>query len=256
MADEKVTSNGNVDIWIIPKADVADYRSPTETEINTYGTRVTPAIAWDGTTWPGNTESNDVDDRSLEDRGNATSRGFAQFEGTLAFFRPKWDDTSSEAAEAWNLLKTPRVPVIVVTRVLQRTTGVATPAAAGDWISVYEFITDTVNDDTEGEDSVKFVVGLMPQGNLAVNTQVKNATAVTIAPLTLALDVGDHGVVKATLGGHRATQVVEWSSSDESVATVSSNGVVTAVGAGTANITATHDAATGATTPCVVTVTA
>jgi hypothetical protein len=254
MADEKVTSNGNVDIWVIPRDDVADYRSPTATEINTYGSRVTPAVAWDGTTWPGNTESNDVDDRSLEDRGNATSRGFAQFEGTLAFFRPKWDDTSSEAAEAWNLLKTPRVPVLVVTRVLQRTTGVATPAAAGDWISVYEFITDTVNDDTEGEDSVKFIVGLMPQGNLAVNTQVKNAGPVVLAPTTLALTVGASKVVRATLGGHRATQVVEWSSSNEAVATVSSNGVVTGVSAGTANITATHVSATGATTACAVTV--
>lgn len=256
MADEKVTSNGNVDIWVIPKADVADYRSPTATEINTYGTRVTPAVAWDGVTWPGNTESNDVDDRSLEDRGNATSRGFAQFEGTLAFFRPKPDDTSSEAAQAWDLLKTPRVPVIVVTRVLQRTTSVATPAAAGDWINVFEFITDTVNDDTEGEDSVKFIVGMLPQGNIAVNTQVKNAGPVTLAPTALALSVGDHGVVKATLGGHRATAVVDWTSDDEDVATVSNNGVVTAVGAGTANISATHPAATGATTPCVVTVTA
>lgn len=255
MADEKISANGNVDIWVIPKADVADYRSPTATEINTHGTRVTPAVAWDGVTWPGNTESNDVDDRSLEDRGNATSRGFAQFEGTLAFFRPKPDDTSSDAALAWDLLKTPRIEVIVVTRVLQRTTGVATPAAAGDWINVYEFITDTVNDDTEGEDSVKFIVSLLPQGNLAVNTQVKNATAVSLAPLTLSLAAGAHGVVRATLGGHRATSVVEWTSSNEAVATVSANGVVTAVAAGTANITATHNAATGATTPCVVTVT-
>lgn len=256
MPDEKSSANGNVDIWVIPKDDVADYRSPTATEINTLGTRVTPALAWDGLTWPGNTDSNDIDDRSPEDRGNATSRGFAQFEGTLSFFRPKPDDTSSEAAAAWDLLKTPRVPVIVVTRVLQRTTGVATPAAAGDWINVYEFITDTVNDDTEGEDSVKFIVGLLPQGNLAVNTQVKNATPVSLAPATLALAVGASEVVKATLGGHRATSVVDWSSSNEAVATVSSNGVVTAHSVGTANITATHPAATGATTPCVVTVSA
>lgn len=254
MADEKVTANGNVDIWVIPTTDVADYRSPTATEINTSGTRVTPAVAWDGVTWPGNTDSNDVDDRSLEDRGNATSRGFAQFEGTLSFFRPKPDDTSSEAAAAWDLLKTPRIPVFVVTRVLQRDTGVATPAAAGDWISVYQFITDTVNDDTEGEDSVKFIVGLLPQGNLSVNTQVKNAGPVVLDPLTLALAPGEHGVVHAALGGHDATHVVEWTSDDEAVALVSSNGVVTGVAAGTADITASHPAATGATTPCVVTV--
>lgn len=254
MADEKVTSNANTDIWVLLRDDVADYRSPTPTEINA-GVRVTPALAMDGTTWPGNTESNDVDDRSYDDRGNATSRGFAQFEGTLAFFRPVPGDTSSVFAETWDLLKTPRIPVIVVTRVLQRTTGEVTPAAAGDWISVYEFITDTVNDDTEGEDSVKFIVGLLPQGNLAVNTQVKNAGPVVLAPTTAAVAVGAHATIQATLGGHRATQVVDWGSSDEAVATVSSNGVVTGVGAGSASITATHPAATGATVDATITVT-
>lgn len=254
MADEKVTSNGNVHVWILLEADLANYLSPTATEINTDGLNVTDAVAWDGTTWPGNTESNDVDDRSLLDRGNAVSRGFGQFEGTLSFFRPKPGDTTSIYAQAWALLKTPRVPVYVVTRVLQGTEGVETPVAAGDWVNVYKFITDTVNDDTEGEDSYKFIVTFLPQGELAVQTQVKNATAVTLAPLTLALAVGAHGVVRATLGGHRASQVVTWASSNQAVATVSQSGVVTAVSAGTANITATHDAATGATTACVVTV--
>jgi hypothetical protein len=254
MADEKITSNGNVDVWAIPIVDLTIYEAPDVTEVNTDGTRLTPAISWDGTTWPGNTESNDVDDRSLEDRGNATTRGFAQFEGTLSLFRPKPGDTSSEAAIAWALLKTPRVDMYVITRVLQRTTGVATPLAAGDWVNVYRFTTDTVNDDTEGEDSYKFIVTLLPQGELAVQTQAKNATAVTLSPLTLALGVGASKVVRATLGGHRATQVVTWSSSDQAVATVSQNGVVTGVSAGTSNITATHDAATGATTVCVATV--
>jgi uncharacterized protein YjdB len=256
MADEKVTSNGNVQVWVIPEADVADINAPTATEINTNGINITDSVAWEGTTWPANTESNDVDDRSVLDKGNATSRGFAQFEATLNFFRPKNVlDSQDEYNIAFQFFKTPRVPVILVTRVLQATEGVATPVAAGQWISVYRFITASVIDDTEGEDSYKYAVNFMPQGDLAVYTQVKNATAVTLAPLTLALDVGEHGVVRATLGGKRATQVVNWASSNTAVATVSPNGVVTGVSAGTANITATHPAATGSTTPCVVTVT-
>jgi uncharacterized protein YjdB len=256
MADEKVTSNGNVQVWVIPEADVANILSPTATEINTNGINITDSVAWDGTTWPANTDSNDVDDRSVLDKGNATSRGFAQFEATLNFFRPKNVlDSADEYNVAFQFFKTPRVPVILVTRVLQAPEGVATTVSAGQWISVYRFISDAVTDDTEGEDSYKYAVNFMAQGDLSVYTQVKNATAVTLLPLTLALDVGDHGIVRATLGSKRATQVVQWTSSNTAVATVSPNGVVVGVGGGTANITATHPAATGSTTACVVTVT-
>lgn len=255
MANEKTPANGNVGVWLIPANDLTDFRSPAAAEVNTNGLNVTAAVAWDGTTWPGNTESNDIDDRSLLDQGNATSRGFAQFEGTLSFFRPKPGDTASIAAQAWDLLRSPRVDLFVITRVLQGTTGQETDLAAGQWINVYKFITDTVNDDTEGEDSYKFIVGLMPQGQLAVQTQGKNAgPVVTEATGSTSLSVGDHLPLRATLGGHRATQAVTWVSSDQDVALVSTNGVVTAVSEGSADITATHDAATGASTPIAITV--
>lgn len=256
MVDEKVTSNGHVDVWAVPVTGIANYLSPTAAEVNA-GIRLTPSIAWEGTTFPAPDESGDVDDRSLEDIGNALSRGFAAFGAELSFFRPVPGDTTSEAALSWNFFKTPRVPVYIVTRVLQRTVAPGTTlATAGDWISVYRFITDTVNDDTEGEDSVKFIVGFLPQGEVSVNTQVKNATPVTLtnASGSGTLTVGQHAVIRATLGGKRATQVVDWTSSAPNVATVSQNGVVTAVSAGTANISATHASATGATTPIAITV--
>lgn len=256
MADEKVQSNGNVTVWAIPEASVADYRSPTATEINTGGLDITEAMSWEGTTFPTANESNDVDDRSLRDKGNATSRGFAQFEFSPTFFRPRDVlDVTSDYGKAFQMFKTPRVPVIIVTRVLQVTEGIHVDASAGQWISVFRFLTDAVTDDVEGEDSVKYSVSHLPQGEVEVYTQVKNATPVVVTVNDTSLSVGQHSTSLATLGGKYATQTVTWQSSNTAVATVSQNGVVTGIAAGTANITATHPAATGATTPVAVTVT-
>lgn len=254
MPDLKVTSNGNVEIWAVPVTDIANINAPTAAEINS-GVYLADAMAWDGSTYPANEASNDVDDRSVRDRGNATSRGYAQFGASLAFFRPVPGDTTSEAARAWNLFRTPRVPVYLVTRVLQGTEGVYTPAAAGQWVNVYQFITDTVNDDTEGEDSYKYIVNFLPQGGVAVNTQVKNATPVTVLPATASLAVGAKRALRATLGGKRATSVVNWTSSAPLIASVSQTGVVTAKAVGTATITANHPAASAPSTGTTITVT-
>lgn len=255
--DTKITTNGNVQVWAIPAASVADYRSITAAELNTFGLDVTAAIAWEGTTFPTASESDDVDDRSLRDKGNATSRGAAQFEATLSFFYPTdFNENETDYGKAFQFFKASRVPVYLVTRVLQGTEGVHTDAVAGQWISVYRFITAGWAEDLAGDTSYKYAVSFLTQGEVAVYTQVKNATPVTLtnASGSGSLTVGGHAVIRATLGGKRATQVVEWSSSDTEVATVSQNGVVTGVSAGTADITATHRAATGATTPIAITV--
>ncbi len=64
-----------------------------------------------------------------------------------------------------------------------------------------------------------------------------SATGIEVAPTTLDLIIGEQSTLTATLTPADATDVVEWTTSAESVATVK-NGVVTAVGAGTATITA------------------
>lgn len=256
MPDQKVTANGNVQIWLVPSTGIANYKSPTDAEINA-GVNVSNAIAWEGTTIPTATESDDVDDRSLLDKGNATTRGAAQFEAALNFFTPSNHlDLTDLYAQVYDLLRIPRVPLYAVVRVLQAPEGVATAASAGQWISVYRFLTDSWIDDISEDDSYKYAVGFLTQGELAVYTQVKNATPVTVvnASGSAALTVGDHAVLRATLGGKRATQVVTWVSSNPAVASVSPNGVVTGVSAGTANITATHPAATGVSTPIAITV--
>lgn len=256
MADQKISANGMVDVWLVPVAGIADYRSPTAAEINA-GIRVTPAIAWDGTTFPAATGSDDIDDRSLDDKGNATTRGAAQFEALLNFFYPKnLNENLTDYGKAFTFLRVPRVPVYIITRVLQRTPGVVSPAAAGEWISVYRFLTDGWTDDVAEDDSYKYAVSMLTQGDVAIYTQVKNATPPAILPLTLAVTAaGPAKTLRATLGGKRATQVVTWSSSNPSIATVSQNGVVDGIAAGTANITCTHPSGSAVSTASVVTVT-
>ena len=79
-----------------------------------------------------------------------------------------------------------------------------------------------------------------------------SATGIEVAPTTLDLIIGEQSTLTATLTPADATDVVEWTTSAENVATVK-NGVVTAVGAGTATITATAGTVSAT---CAVTVSA
>jgi len=249
MADNQVTSNGNTNVYLILANGIADYKAPTAEEIAA-GLNITNAIAWEGTTFPTASDSEDQEDRSLMDRGNASSRGADQYEATLALFYPKDNqDMESLYGKVYNLLRVPRVPLYIVTKVLQGTEGTPTNAVAGDWVSVYRFLSDGWSDDVEGDTSKKYVINMLTQGDVAIYTQVKNASAieVTNASGSDSIGVAEHAVLRATMGGKPATQAVSWKSSNPAVASVSPNGVVTGVSVGTAEITASHAAATPST---------
>ncbi|MDR1740595.1 MAG: S8 family serine peptidase, partial [Synergistaceae bacterium] len=78
-------------------------------------------------------------------------------------------------------------------------------------------------------------------------------TTVEVSPKAITLQVGDSGTLSATVYG--ADSGVTWRSSNEAVATVS-DGVVSAISAGTAVITAASVYNSDASDSCVVTVTA
>lgn len=89
---------------------------------------------------------------------------------------------------------------------------------------------------------------------VTVTQASKPVTGVTIAPKPLALDVGARSQLTAVISPTDATnQNVTWKSSDNTIATVSTSGLVAGVAAGTATITVTTEDG-GLTDTCAVTV--
>ena len=81
-------------------------------------------------------------------------------------------------------------------------------------------------------------------------------TGVTLNQTALSMNSGTTAQLSATVAPSSAfNQAVEWASSDESVATVSQNGLVTAVAGGSCTITATSTDGSGVSAACTVTVT-
>ena len=87
---------------------------------------------------------------------------------------------------------------------------------------------------------------------VTVEAKTIKVTSVAVSPTSLNLEVGQTGTLTATVKPDNATnKTVTWTTSNDKVATVDNNGVVTAVGKGTATITAAAD---GKTATCTVTV--
>ena len=90
-------------------------------------------------------------------------------------------------------------------------------------------------------------------GYLGSYTDPSNDESITLDKSTMDLSIGDSGQLTATTTP--AAVGVTWKSSDESVATVDSNGKVTGVKAGQATITATTADGSNLSASCTVTVT-
>jgi len=169
----KIQSNGNLAVYWVPKSEVsneATFLSSPDEDIILAGVELTDAIAWDGYEL-GATDSNKIDDKGIADKSNAQVRGFAQFGGSLTFFRGVTSETTGAYAEAFDTFKAAtdaRPEGYLVQRVGQGNG----PVAADDVVSIFKFIADAAMDNTEGEDSVKFMVKFQPQGQLANNKTV------------------------------------------------------------------------------------
>jgi hypothetical protein len=247
----KITSNEYVKVaWILDaNMTPAQAAAPTETILNAGTTvQLSPAIAWQDFAL-GATDSDDVEDRGITDPGNAVSRGFANFEATISFFRDASGvaDTSSDFVKAFQTFRTPRTYGYLVMRVAEKKWD--QPWAIGDRVSVFKFIADIVVDDTEGDDSVKFTVTFLPQGLMFPYTVIRGATPAAIAGIATTksqtVAAGPY-VLTPTLSGKDIRAKATFTSANTAIARVTANGVVIPVAAGTTNITVNHPSATAA----------
>lgn len=170
----KSTSNGKIKVWWVPVSAIsgtedAFVAAPDVSDIAAGAVDLTEAIAWDSYDL-GAQDSNKIDDRGIVDTGQVQSRGFAQFTGSLMFFRGITSESSGAYYNAYETFKAAtdgtRPVGFLVTRINVPT---ATALAAGQKVNAFKFIADAFMDNTEGEDSVKFMVNFMPQGKLGVN---------------------------------------------------------------------------------------
>ena len=249
MTDVKAFQGKGNDItyWWVGAGGIANVYAPAAAEINA-GVNLSTAIAADATAVAAS-DSSDITDRSIVDRGNAVEPGFDQYAASLNLFRPAdLTNTTDPYTVAYNLFKAGQVSGFLVKRRLQ--TAYTAVAAVAQMVSVFKVMSDHTEDDTAGEDSVKMLVKFLPRGAVAINTFVGGVAAVVPGSATMALAVAAKSAATARLGagGPSITQGAKWVSSDVTKATVSSNGVVTGVATGTATITASHPSATTAAT--------
>lgn len=242
----KITSNEYVKVaWVLDANMTTEQaKSPTEAILNAATTlQLSPALAWENFSLAA-TDSDDIDDRGIIDPGNAVSRGFSNFEAALSFFRDaNQDDVLSDYVKAFEAFRTPRTYGYLVIRVAEKKWN--EPWAAGDRISVFRFVADTITDDVEGDDSVKFAVNFLPQGVLHVYTRVAGAAnTITGVPATAAMAVGDAKALAPVIAGTSARVTVTYTSSAPGIASVTAGGLVVARSEGTANITVSHPAVT------------
>lgn len=248
MTDVKVPASGNIRVWWgLPNA-FANYEAPTAAEINAC-LDISESISWNDFGF-GIQASNTIDDPAITAIGNVTDRGASQFGGTISFYYPRdFDDASSDYSATYDALDAPRTTGYVIWRMDGEQAAAA--AANDEMVSVAKVITDGYAESITGEEAFRYTVTFLSQGDLAVRTVVGGTTPVIDA--TLAVAVGAHVPLPATVGGRVYTNGVKWTTDDATVATVSSAGVVTGVAAGSATITATYEA-TGNTDTCAVTV--
>lgn len=254
MANTKLMLDGGaLSAWWAPLNYAANPANPTAAELNAT-VRLDCAIAWDGTDF-GNQASTQNSDPSWCDIGNAQSRGFAQFGGSMAFFYPSnYSDLADGTLQVFLALERPGTAgYLILRRDGQKTTdGVKDqdkPALTGDFVNIYKVVSDGWSDVNTGDVNFKYAITFQPQGDVFSNAKVGAVTLETPTAIgDTDYEVGGRTPLSSAYTGRVLSDVagrfrgtpgwLRWESSNGEIASVDNNGVVTGVSEGTAEITA------------------
>lgn len=248
MTDVRLPASGNILVrWHAANAFAVPAK-PTPTEVNG-GLNITDDISWNDFDF-GISASNTTNDPSLKAKSNVSDRGAMQYGGGISLYLPAdFDDMSNSHAVAYAALEAPRtlgwISIQVDGELSETDTatyagGLTQTAANGDLISLFKVMSGGYSHSITGEEAFRETISFLPQGEAYPNAIVATALTVLVTPSTASPTVGDHVALKATVNGRAFTRGVRWTSSDVTKATVSQSGVVTAVGTGSATITATY----------------
>ena len=254
MTDIRLPASGNIQVrWHAANA-FANAAKPTAAEVNA-GLVITDDISWNDFDF-GISQSNTTNDPSLKAKSNVSDRGAMQYGGGISLYLPlDASDMSNTHAAAYAALRVPRtlgwLSIQVDGELSENNTptyagGLVQTAANNDLINLFKVMTAGYSHQITGEEAFRQTISFLPQGDAYINAVIAT-TLTVVTPTTLALAVGARGALTATVNGRAFTRGVRWSSSDITKATVSQNGIVTGVAAGTPTITATYAGATDTT---------
>ena len=246
----KLPASGYITAAFYTPGSFSNWKSPTATELNAAAptaAQFSKSISWNDFGF-GVQASNTIDDPSLADIGNVTDRGAAQYGGAVSYYYPNaFDDNSNAYSLTYDAIGTPRTLGYMVLRIdgLKPSTQAF---AEGDYIHVLQVLSDGQTNSITGEEAFRYTVNWLQKGNLAVYTVVQGGSdpAVVVTGSATPAAAAKYRL-RATVAGREYTNGVVWTTSAPAVATVSSGGVVTVLGASaaTATITATFEATGG-----------
>lgn len=244
----KIGSNQNTLFSVGPKVAVADPRDPKLAELAAL-TNVSEAVKWDGFDF--NVEASEQDeDRALTDAAGAATRGYENFGGSVSFFKPLADDTSSIYRVARNIAGKMHTELAAVQR---DGLPASTPFAAGQVVNVFHVISDA-RQEQRGDKNRYWTTNLKSKGFVGINRIIPSAVPTAVAITGTATVTVDKSVqLHATYEGNDITVGAVWKSSDETKAIVTKHGIVIGVAVGPVDITATYPGS-AAGTPTSVTV--
>lgn len=263
MTDETFQSRGNIRLRAYPTNGFANYRWPTVAELNA-GLRLEDAVTWGDFDF-GIQASETTDRAPISAKSAVQSRGVANYGGSIPFdFPGYYDDPQNQLSDIFDFFVPDADgydrPACFIAMSVDGEIGEAGQPPAdfsfehGEFVSVFGVRADAWSEMTEGDDPFSYTINFLRNGALAHYTVASTSTPTVVIPSSLSQTVGDVDLLAGTVNDRPFNAGITWSTSDPEVATVSTYGVVTAVGAGSATITASlRGAAT--TDSCTVTVT-